>query len=801
MSDKHLDDDTVSPSPDRGRILHYRVIDRIGGGGMGEVLLARDERLDRLVALKSIHRQLSSQPQLKQRLKLEARAAARLSHKNICGVFAIEETNDRLFIAMEYVQGNTLRELAAGERLGFDRIRDIAVQCCEGLQAAHDEGILHRDIKSSNIMVDKYGTVKILDFGLAKMTSEESVTETSGIQGTFQYMSPEQITADKIDHRSDLFSLGVVLYELITSHLPFGGNNVAAVAYDLVHTEPPPLSRYREDVPVELESVVMRALVKDVDRRCQSAAQMKDELSTGHTAPLPSVTKPAAVDGTIAVFPFRNLGTDTEDNYLSEGISEDLITAIVKIPGLSAASQSAIRRLLKRDLEPVEIARELNAAHFMEGTLRRKGKTIRLNVQLTRSDNEIVVWSDGYERRPDDVFSLQEDIATQIAASLNITLTGTILKIRDRKQRVDPEAYELYLQGKHHLKRRDEESMVQAVDLLYRAVELDKDFAAGFSELAIASRLCETYGYQCPEQVAGRAYEFANRALDLDPGSSLSHISIFHVLRHTDVRRAVSELRTAIALDDSDAEAHHFLGHTLTFCGHYRSAIEAEKAAIQLDPFMEMSDANLCMLYFLTDQEDKLEEQTQTLVRKYGQSYVVGYIQGWLNWCRREWKLAAEHYVKSLSMESSDYHVIERLADCYLRQGNASEAVAILDSVLANYPKAHMIHARLGRVCSSIGESDKAAREFETAATQFEEIMTRSGGQESALYYYHRGWLAALKDDKTTALARLRTAAEKGFGNYAELHLRPDWDILQDDDEFKAFTQDLEQKRKAEDNA
>jgi serine/threonine-protein kinase len=696
-----------------------------------------------------------------------------------------------------------LRDLATGEPLGFDRISDIAVQCCEGLQAAHDVGILHRDIKSSNIMLDKYGTVKILDFGLAKIASEESITQTSGIQGTYQFMSPEQITGQTIDHRSDLFSLGVVLYEVITGHLPFEGNNVAAVAYEIVHSEPGLLSKYREHVPTELETAVARALSKELDDRCQSAKDLKAIIRGTVSTSIPTVKPPAirsqANGNTIAVFPFRSLGGDADDNYLSEGISEDLITAIVKVPGLSAASQSAIKRLLKRELDAVEIARELHAAHFLEGTLRRQGKTIRLNIQLTRSNDEIVVWSDGYERRPDDVFSLQQDIATQIAASLNITLTGSQTTVPAGRPDVDPEAYELYLQGKYHLKRRDEGSMVRAVNQLYQAVQLDSDFAAGYGELAIACQLCETYGYECPGEISGRAYEFANKALDLDPGSSLSHISVFHVLRHTDIRRAVSEVRTAIALDGSNAEAYHYLGHTLMFCGHYRSAEDAELAAISLDPFMEMSDANLCMLYFLTDQEDKLETQKKALVRKYGQSHVVGYIFGWMNWCLREWKTAAEHYAKSLSIEHSDYHVIERLADCYCRQGNASKAFAILESALVKNPKAHMLHARLGRVLSSIGETDKATREFETAAAQFEEIMARSGGEDSALSHYHRGWLLALRDDEAAALQHLRASAEKGFGNYAELRKRPDWELLQSEDDFRGLIRELEEKKLSED--
>jgi len=800
LDDSPIDDNTSDlPLTVGERVLHYRLINRIGGGGMGEVYLAHDENLDRLVALKTLSAKLAESSQFRQRLKTEARASARFTHKNICSIYAIEETDKGLFISMEYVQGTTLRDLVSDKPIELERICDIAKQCCDGLIAAHDEGVVHRDIKSANIMLDKYGTVKILDFGLAKITTDESATETSSVMGTYQYMSPEQITGKKTDHRSDIFSLGVVLYEVLTGRLPFDGDNVAAIAYSIVHNDPIPISQHRSDVTPEVESIVARACSKSIDRRYQTASDMRNDLGSRERVLVEPGLLFSAAKATIAVFPFRNLTRDTESGYLSEGICDDVITAISKIPQLNVASRTAVGRLLKRDMDPVEISNELNVKHFLEGSLRRQGDLIRLNTQVTRADDGFIVWSENYERKSDDLFSLQTDIATQVATALNIALADTGAPVVGKSEPANPEAYELYLRGRFHLKRRNETSLVKAVELFTEAIRLDDGFGAAYGELAVASAICNTYGFKHEVNLPGGAQVWAEKAIDLDPGSSHAHMSMFFVLRKKDLRRAISELRTATALDESNSDAYHYLAYSLKYCGHYKTAEKAEIAANRLDPFMEMSDANLCHIYFLTGQEKRLAQQLVSMKSKHSQSHVMSSTEGWLEWCRRNWEAAAGHYEMAYSKESSDSLLIDHLADCWIRTGNTDQAISILDENLSRNPDLSMLQARLGQAYLLRGENDRANEHFGLAESGFGERRATNQHLYSAHDYFQLAWLSALKRDKAATLQYLRSAIEKDYGNYAELRVRPDWDILHGDREFDALLHDLEGQKISED--
>ena len=615
--------------------------------------------------------------------------------------------------------------------------------------------------------------------------------------GTYQYMSPEQICAKSVDHQSDIFSLGVVLYEIVTGRLPFEGENVAAMAYAIVHNDPEPLSVDREGVTGNLEVAVAKAMVKDPRQRYQAASEMRTDLGSAATQTISGVFQTVSVAKTVAVFPFRNPEGNADDAYLSEGICEDVVTAIVKMPQLSVASLSAIRRLSKRDLEVVEISQELKAGHFLEGSLRRLGETIRLNVQMTRASDEIVVWSETYERSADDIFMLQTDIANQVAASLSVALTTDELAKVPTARVVCSEAYELYLQGKFHLKKRDRASVVRAVELLHQATELDSNFGTAYGQLAVACGLCEIYGYDCLPDVVRQSHAYAERAIDLDPGSSQAHMSMYFLLRYKNLPRAISELRTATALDGSNSEAYHYLGFSLTISGYYQAAEEAELASNRLDPFLEVCDVSLCRLFFLTGQDRKLSSQLEAMKKKYAQSHVISATLGWIAWHGRRWEQACDHYQNALTLNPHGQPLMDYYADCLIRSGRSDDVRQLLTDWLERNDQAPALQARLGQLHLVTGDLDRATKRFDIAENIYRKEMDRHGGLDSALSFLQLAWVSALRRDRPTAIDQLYAAVERGYGHYAELKLRPDWDSLRGDDRFGKLISDLETQRQS----
>jgi tetratricopeptide (TPR) repeat protein len=341
--------------------------------------------------------------------------------------------------------------------------------------------------------------------------------------------------------------------------------------------------------------------------------------------------------------------------------------------------------------------------------------------------------------------------------------------------------------------------LVRAVELLAEAIRIDDSFAAAYGQLAVACSLCEAYGYHCDADIVARANDFANRAIDLDPGSSQAHMSMFFTLRRMDIRRAISEVRTATALDGSNSEAYHYLAHSLVFCGHYMSAEKAELAANRLDPFMEMSDALLSRIYFLTGQDAKLKKLDQAMTRKYSQSHVLYSTRGWIDWCSRRWESAAENYRKALAKVPSDDLLIDHLADCNIRLGNIEYAIEILKRQLSESEGANMIRTRLGQAYAAGGAEDSAEEQFAKAASGVRSWMSHHRGVGSALHHFQTAYLYGLKGDRAATIENLRAAIERGYGNYAELRVRPDWDILRGDKEFESIIQDLEDQKKSED--
>ena len=604
-------------------VSHYRIVEKIGAGGMGEVYLAEDTKLKRKVALKFLPSHLCQEDDCRRRFTREAQAAAGLDHPNIAGIHEVGEFSGRPFFAMQVVKGQSLREVVAGKELPVERILEIAIQVCEGLQAAHDKGIIHRDIKPSNILIDGHGRVRIVDFGLAAISGSEQLTKTGSTLGTIGYMSPEQIEGKEIDARSDLFSLGVVLYELIAKLNPFKRDSEAATLKAITQDNPEPLARYKADIPDDLQRTVSKLLEKDPSLRYQHADGVVSDLkrllapTQSSMAVVPAKQKskwPFAIVGFViiaalviagikywpvdnsarvepltperkmlAVLPFENLGSPEDENF-ADGITDAITSRIAKIGGLGVISRTSAMKYKETDKTLKQIGAELGVSYILEGTILwdKSGDTdlVRIIPQLIQVSDDSHIWTETYERVMIQIFAVQAGIATSIAEKLNITLLQPERDALAEQPTENTEAYHAYLAAKEH----GTDSL--AIQMYERAISLDPDFALAYAELSRTHSGMYHYNYDRAGERLQLAKEAVNKALALQPNLPEAHLALgyyyYHGYREYD--KALKEFAIAekgLPNDPRILQAEAFIWRRL---GRFEEAQANLEQAFQLNP-------------------------------------------------------------------------------------------------------------------------------------------------------------------------------------------------------------------------
>ena len=610
-----------------GRIVsNFEILARLGAGGMGVVYKARDLKLGRFVALKFLPPESCADEHSKARFMQEARAPSLLDHQNICTVYQVGESDEgQLFIAMAYYEGDTIKEKLAKGPIPVDQAIRIANQVAHGLEHAHMAGIVHRDIKPANVLVTREGVAKILDFGLAKLASGGHLTRGGMALGTLPYMSPEQAEGLATDHRTDLWSLAVLIYEMVTGRLPFRGDSPGAVIHAILYTDPALMSELRSAVPPDLERIVKKGLTKDPRFRVQSAREFAAALQycaggsepgatmsweTATVAPVTSRTW--APEQSIAVLPFINIGGDQEQEYFSDGITEEIISQLSRVPGFRVIARTSVMRLKNTTKDIEEIARELRVSHVLEGSVRRAGNRIRITSGLVDAGSRQQLWTEIYDRDLTDIFTIQTDVSRRIADALSANMSPS-QRARLRTQHRDINAYQLFLKARYFLNKVTPESVQKAIRLFQESLDIDPADSGSYAGLSTCFATAGHFDFMPPLEAFPRAKAAAEKALQLNRSlaeaqTSMGLVSMFY---DWDWQAADRHFRGAIDSNPNWAEAHAYWSWYLCCVRDFDRAVREAMRATDLDPLSLFMNTNLGWVLLMAGRLKEAVEQLQ----------------------------------------------------------------------------------------------------------------------------------------------------------------------------------------------
>jgi serine/threonine protein kinase/tetratricopeptide (TPR) repeat protein len=617
-------------------ISHYKILEKLGEGGMGVVYKAEDTRLRRSVALKFLPPDLTRESEAKERFIKEAQAAAALNHSNICTIYEINESDDRIFIAMEYLEGQDLKDRITSGPMKLSEVIGIGTQVAEGLREAHEKNIVHRDIKPANIMITAKGQTKVMDFGLAKLGGQTKITREGTTLGTVSYMSPEQARGDEVDHRSDIWSLGIVLYETVTGKPPFKGEYEQAVMYSIMNDDPEPLTGLRTGVPLEFERIILKCIEKNPAERYQTATDLLADFHhlqriTAAPAPpsKPKSSRPIAVQtilriawtaalilivtvGTVllvrqfipslkkviperimlVVLPFENLG-QPEDEYFADGITEEITSRLASLHGLGVISRTSAFHYKKTNKTIKQIGKELKVDYVLEGTVRweraaERPNRVRVTPQLIRVSDDTHLWTERYDEQLDEIFAVQSNIAEEVVRELNVSLLEPEKQNLAERPTEDLDAYQAYLKGLEYSERGvySEEDRRLRVKLFQRAVELDSNFALAWAALSRAHLDLINLGMDRTQKRADMAKVAIDRIFELHPDSPEAHLALgyYFYYVHRDYDQALEEFALAGKGLPNDSDVLGARAWIRRRQGHWNEAIDFAKQAFVLDP-------------------------------------------------------------------------------------------------------------------------------------------------------------------------------------------------------------------------
>jgi eukaryotic-like serine/threonine-protein kinase len=771
-------------------LSHYCIVSKIGAGGMGEVYLAQDTKLDRRVALKILPEEFAGDTERMRRFVQEARSASALNHPNIITIHEIGDCEGSNFIATEYVEGETLSARLRGESMSLGSTLEVAIQIASALQAAHNAGIVHRDIKPDNVMIRPDGFVKLLDFGIAKLTEknrepidEDAATAISAgtspgmIVGTAGYMSPEQARGKQIDHRTDIFSFGVVFYEMLTKRHPFEGENAMDVIGSILHKDPTPIRQLLPDIPQDIERLINKTLRKDREERYQTAKDLLIDLKdarqelevqsrsertsppnreepntrimTATTADVSHTTSsaeylvseitkrkrgiaiglivlflsligmgywlfgnratPAKQTESVAVMPFVNESGNADIEYLSDGMTETLISSLSQLPNLSVKARSTVFRYKGKTTDARTIGKELNVQAILNGRVVQRGDQLTLSLELVDAITENSLWSQQYNRKQTDLVTLQSEIARDVSNKLKTKLSGADVAKVEKTYTTDPEAYQLYLKGKFFWNKRTGESLKQAAELYRQAIDKDPNYALAYSGLAETFALFSSYDVAPANDSLPQAKAAALRALEIDDSLAEAHTALGFYLSTYEWDRVGSEkeYRRAIELKPNYPTAHHWLGELLSNLKRFDVSLVEMRRAEELDPLSAIIGTSLAdTMVYARRYDEAIAQYKRTLIRNPNFGYAhqaLGWVYG-LNGMYPE-AIAETRTAMALSNGSS--------AKGYLglwlaKSGKRDEALKVLSELKQETTRGYVQSYTFALIYTGLGDKTEA---------------------------------------------------------------------------------------------
>jgi serine/threonine protein kinase/Flp pilus assembly protein TadD len=703
------------------RLGPYEILSRLGAGGMGEVYRAKDPRLGRDVAIKVLHAEFSVDAERLRRFEQEARAAATLNHPNIVTIHSVEEAGGTRFLTMEFIDGSSLVRLIPKDGMPLDRLLNVAIPLVDAISAAHQTGITHRDLKPANVMVTTDGRVKVLDFGLAKLREPsraelavsaiptEALTGEGRIVGTVAYMSPEQAEGKPVDQRSDLFSLGVVLYEMATGGRPFTGDTSVSVLSSIIKDTPRSVTDLKPALPRELSRIIKRCLAKDPEYRYQSAKDLRNDLrelqqdsdgverrvSAGSTIRLAATgalvllavglvvgrlwftrSSPGGPIDSLAVLPFVNVGADPNAEYLSDGVTENLINSLSQLPRLRVVPRSTVFRYKGRELDLQQVGRELTVRAVLTGRVVQRGDILHIQTDLVDVTADSQLWGRQYDRTFADLITVQEEIATAVSEKLRLRPTSDEQKRLTKRSTENPDAHQLYLKGQYYWNRRTGQTLRRAAEYFQQAIDKDPGYGLAWAGLADCDSLSGIYGAWSPREAAPRAKEAALMALRIDDTLAEAHTALGQIRMAYDWDWSSSEreFKRAIELNPHDGLAHMRYATYLEARGRMDDAIAEGNRAREIEPLSLIISAGVGNMFYYARQYDRAIGElgkSLELDPNFAQTHLF---LGWAYEQQERYEDALAELHKGLTLSGGDSEMASALGHAYAASGRRGEA-------------------------------------------------------------------------------------------------------------------------------